>query len=358
MCATELDLAQRTALETAVPSVARHYRRSWVDALIARIERVPGPTWLTFSAIAVGGGALGGALLIATNSLPDALTYRVQVPIFFLLGTGSLALIRHLNVVASARLDQFAPVLAVDAATLEGLRRELTVMPARQGIVVPMIGLTIISASYQADSAAAEFAKLPVMAQAIGGATELASVALFSMLIYHTVRQLRLVDRIHRMAADVDLFAAAPLHAFSGLTARTGAGLVAASAAMLLYPDASQFVSTWVAFGALMASAIAVFILPLRGIQRRLATEKGALIGAADRRLRATLEHLDRQVDGWDLSGADGLNKTLASQILQRDLLAKLPTWPWSTGTLRGFLSVLVVPIVLWLIQRALANLV
>ena len=44
--------------------------------------------------------------------------------------------------------------------------------------------------------------------------------------------------------------------------------------------------------------------------------------------------------------------------VLQRDVLARLPTWPWSTGTLRGFASVLVVPIVIWLIQRLLGNLI
>ena len=53
----------------------------------------------------------------------------------------------------------------------------------------------------------------------------------------------------------------------------------------------------------------------------------------------ATLGEFNRDVDARDLSRADGLNKTLATLVLQREILAKLPTWPWSTATLRGFVT-------------------
>jgi len=55
-----------------------------------------------------------------------------------------------------------------------------------------------------------------------------------------------------------------------------------------------------------------------------------------------------------DLTRADGLNKTLGSLLQQRDVLAKLPTWPWSPGTLRGFVTVILLPIILFLVQRYL----
>ncbi len=32
--------------------------------------------------------------------------------------------------------------------------------------------------------------------------------------------------------------------------------------------------------------------------------------------------------------------------------VAKLPTWPWSAGTLRGFASALLLPIAVFLVQR------
>jgi len=86
--------------------------------------------------------------------------------------------------------------------------------------------------------------------------------------------------------------------------------------------------------------------------------EKEGLQLQADRRFKATLADLHRSVDERDLSVADGLNKTLASLQLEREALARIPTWPWQAATLRAFLSALLVPIVIWLIIRALERFV
>lgn len=187
----------------------RPYRRSWVDALIALIERLPGPAWLDYLLIAAVGIAAGGGILIATNSLPESGAYRFQFPVAFGIGVGCLALIRYLNTVASARLDEFAPVLGLDRPSLERLRVELTVMPAGKAIVAPIVGIAIISVSYQADSSAAEFARLPVITQAVGSTAEFLALSMMSVLVYHTIRQLRMVDRVHARARNLDLFNAA-----------------------------------------------------------------------------------------------------------------------------------------------------
>jgi hypothetical protein len=38
----------------------------------------------------------------------------------------------------------------------------------------------------------------------------------------------------------------------------------------------------------------------------------------------------------------------------EREILGKLPTWPWSAGTIRGFGSALLLPITVFLLQRIL----
>jgi hypothetical protein len=40
----------------------------------------------------------------------------------------------------------------------------------------------------------------------------------------------------------------------------------------------------------------------------------------------------------------------------EREILHGLPTWPGSTGTIRGFASALFLPLVLFLIQRLLSQ--
>jgi hypothetical protein len=42
--------------------------------------------------------------------------------------------------------------------------------------------------------------------------------------------------------------------------------------------------------------------------------------------------------------------------LQQRDVLAKLPTWPWSTGTFRAVLSAILLPLFLFLLQALLAR--
>jgi len=87
-------------------------------------------------------------------------------------------------------------------------------------------------------------------------------------------------------------------------------------------------------------------------------TEKERLQLEANRRLKATLMRLHQAVDERDLSNSDALNKTLESLQLERDAIARMPTWPWEPGTLRAFVSALLVPLVLWLIIRALERFV
>ena len=40
----------------------------------------------------------------------------------------------------------------------------------------------------------------------------------------------------------------------------------------------------------------------------------------------------------------------------ERSVVSSIPTWPWSTATFSGFVSALVLPIALFLIQLALKN--
>lgn len=50
----------------------------------------------------------------------------------------------------------------------------------------------------------------------------------------------------------------------------------------------------------------------------------------------------------------DNWNKALANLVIERDTLEKISTWPWGRGTLTGFLTALILPILLWIITRIL----
>lgn len=77
--------------------------------------------------------------------------------------------------------------------------------------------------------------------------------------------------------------------------------------------------------------AAACFVLPLKGMDDRIAAEKRRLRAEANTRLEATIQQVYRRADTQNLTGIDQLNQLMASLITTRDVLARIPTIrPWS----------------------------
>jgi hypothetical protein len=184
--------------------------------------------------------------------------------------------------------------------------------------------------------------------------------AIVIILIYHSIRQLRLVSRIHARARQVNLFEPAPLYAFSNLTSRTAIGLILLQVPAVFFVPANEsavlITAAWLIPVVLISAAI--FVLPLQGMHRQILAEKERLESEVGRRIAATIDDVHAAVDERRREEADGLNKTLATLVVERDLVAKLPTWPWSAGTFWGFASAVLLPIGLWLVTRTLERLV
>jgi hypothetical protein len=102
--------------------------------------------------------------------------------------------------------------------------------------------------------------------------------------------------------------------------------------------------------------AVAVFFLPLVGLHNLLVREKENLQAEAHFRLQAHIQFLHSCIDDHQLQDADAINKHMASLALERDVLAKLPTWPWQPGTLNFILTAVLLPIILWITQQFLGR--
>lgn len=341
---------------------ARPYAPGWINHLTWGIERVPGPSWLVFAGLlAVTEGltflqrTLGGFASTTNDSLGTAIFYGA-LPIAL------LWLIYYLDGGAHEAMDTFEPALDGSPEDLARLRYELTVIPAGPAWTVAGLGIVLLAAQYIADPAGSLIAGLTPQGLILRAVGEGMVTVLLIVLLYHTLRQLRAVDRIHGLAQRIDLFRPAPLYAFSLLTSRTAIGLILITAASLTAdPVAIAEMSpvllfSW--FGGMVGVAIAAFVLPLQGMHRRIVAEKARLQGNAADRLKATIAGVHQSVDSGDLGRADLLNKTLASLISEREVLERLPTWPWRPGTLGAFVTAIGLPIVLFLITRFLDRLV
>jgi hypothetical protein len=108
----------------------------------------------------------------------------------------------------------------------------------------------------------------------------------------------------------------------------------------------------------LAAMALATFVTPLLGAHRVLVEEKNRLLGEVGNRLRPILADLHQDVDSGKLRRMDNLSKAFASLEMERNLLEKVPTWPWEPQTVRGLIGALLLPVAVWLIQLVLQRVI
>jgi hypothetical protein len=159
------------------------------------------------------------------------------------------------------------------------------------------------------------------------------------------------------MVDQFDLFHLEPVYAFSTLTSRTGVSWVLLiSLTLLTAPVQAALIPTLTLLITQLVLAIAAFVLPLRIVNTRLVLEKRRLLAELDQRVKGTLASLHRCIDDNALSDVPQLNTAIGGLSAERDILAKIPTWPWRAGMFKGFLSIVVLPIVLFILQLVLSR--
>jgi hypothetical protein len=345
------------------------YPPSWVDRLQNWVDRLPLPPWgfylcLWFFLILIESGSKW------IDGMDPYLKIRWIYIFYSFYGAYFLAAIHYLDRWAKSAYPAFSQTLSAGEGERSPLVYRLATMPA--GTVWWITAVTPVSVI-------ALFRPLVVpLWQAMGFfhssvTAELVDLVLFAfnalvvvIFVFHTLRQLKWISRIHETASRINLFHLRPLYSLSGLTART-AGILLIVGFVIGQQTGSHggFTEDPYALGVselfTVASiviysslAMAVFFLPLLGLHQRLLKEKERLQGEADSRLQAHIQELHRRIDAGQLKDADAINYHLTSLALERDILARLPTWPWQPGTFNLVLTAVLLPVVLWFAQRIL----
>jgi len=81
-----------------------------------------------------------------------------------------------------------------------------------------------------------------------------------------------------------------------------------------------------------------------------------ALLTAIWAAMGTLVYHTVRRVDATNLRDMDALNKAIASLEIERNLLNRIPTWPWQPESLRTVIVALLLPIFVWLAQQLLSR--
>jgi hypothetical protein len=98
-----------------------------------------------------------------------------------------------------------------------------------------------------------------------------------------------------------------------------------------------------------------VFVWPLIGVHRVLEMQKRQLLEQNAQQVRAVMSRVYRMLDTGELGDLAALKNATDSLIAEQSTLEKLPTWPWHQDTLRLVSTVLVLPLLAYLVERILA---
>ncbi len=355
-------MVQNTVIDDRLQPISdtEDYAPSWVDRFIDRVRRLPVRSWLLYGGLWLTQYVLLNMVGWLDGSLPvgvfdEVPGYWAWYTLYY------LALMHYLDGVADRSFQSFQPALALSENDARRLRYALTTMPAREawvasgsGVLLTLLALPFVPLTNP------PFGAISPLSISIGVILTTLANGIIAVFIYHTYRQLRIVSQIHRHLTRVDLFQQQPLYAFSRLTARTGTGALL-GLSLGLGPRvgaATETGLTIAAFVLLITLAGAAFVLPLYSIHRLLLVEKKRLLAETNKRLEDAFALLHRRLAASELQGMSELKNGLDGLVVERDTLAKIPTWPWQSATLVGFLSAMTLPLVVWFVQQLLARLI
>ncbi len=339
------------------------YTPSWVDQFTGRIDRLPLPNWAFYLALWLLLFAVETLIHWNDGSYPPGVFYPFHLVLTVTIPY-TLALIDYLDKCAEIALHKFQPALVVSDAEFTKLSYELTTLPARQTLTASLIGvgiaaLTLILAPDEWSRPAAF-----LTSSFTQGFNIILAVLMWWVVgafAYHTLHQLRLVDRIYAKHTRINLFRQIPLYAFSDLSARTTVGLLLPLYAWyFVLPD--TFARTGNVISAVVANSIAglIFVWPLLGIHRLLADEKRRLLAESAQRQEAAIVELHERMDEDRLEGIDYLVKGMEGLEINHKAVSRISTWPWAPETPRGLVAALLLPLIVWLgqwfLQRILGS--
>jgi hypothetical protein len=335
-------------------TVVASYRPGAASRFVARVDALPLHGLWVYPALALVLFLWGHAVLWASGRLPvGSIDGAVATGVFY--GPYALAAFAIVNRIALRSLDAFWPATGWPESERSMWAYRFVTLPRGVDIVALSIGTGLAIGA--AVSTPASVLGAPETRWAILAALLPAMVlgyGLFPLVILHTVRQLRLVTRIHRDATAIDPFDRGPVYAFSRLTVVTGllyvlVGYYAFVVNGLFQSDSLVSIATAVAT---FVIGTITFVVPLWGIHDRLVKEKEGLLRGVEGRLGRLGEEMYRRVDASQFDGTKAVGDSIAGVAMLRDRVARLPTWPWPPNLLRGFLSALLIPVLVYVASR------
>jgi hypothetical protein len=331
----------------------RPYKPSWIDRFTDWVEKLPVQAWVFYAGLGLALILIQVLFLWADGGLQA----EELLPIIIynaLLTPFALALIHLLDHQSVTALTVMRPTLEMAEPEFDEFQYRLSNMPSPAPLLAGLTLLVIVILMEQLSTVPIRYAaleQLPVFA-IVFHIVDKSSAFLLGVLIYHTVRQLRLINVINSNHTRIGLFNLGPLQAFSKLTASTAVGLViGAYGWMLINPDLLEDPASLASVGLFTVLAMAVFVWPLFGTHRLMEMEKARMLHEIDLQFEAAFSKLNQRLRDDDYSAIERLNGAISSLEIQHRRIAAIPTWPWRPGTARFVLTAIALPLIMTIVQ-------
>jgi hypothetical protein len=349
-----------TAVPAAIEASPAIYQPGLLSRVLGWIDRLPWHGWWAFPLLGAVLFSWSHAVLWLAGQLPvGTIDPLLTSAIFY--APFVLAALAYINRASERALAQFWPATGWPDDEQAAWRYAFVNSPRGFGILTVVVGLVAALGSFVSASDTAIGAGLDrttVLVAYLPSAV--LGYGLVVAATVHIARQLRLVARIHREAKAVDPFDRGPVYAFSSLTVRAGLAYVISGYYALTVQGAFQ-AGNAVAILVLALTfsvGVACFVFPLWGIHERLGREKDLLLRDVDARLSRLGEEMYRRIDAGQFDGTKVVSEALAGVGALRERIARLPTWPWPPNVMRGFISALLLPVIVYIVSRLAGGLV
>lgn len=331
------------------------YPPSALTRLYAAVERLPGGGWWVYPLVFLALVAYHHVALWLTGAKPFG-TLSLDGVAGMVYGPYAFASAHLLIRIAASSLAAFRPASGLSDEDYALRRYELVTLPAGRVWIPATIGTIIAIGSLLSAplGAITPFGGTIRTALIVFGPAGVFGYGMTLIVAYQTLRQLREVDRLHREATAIDPFDRAPIYAFSRLTVIIGVGFVFAAYYSLVANADFQAgnVFSIVMIVGVIALGAACFVMPLWGIHGRLVAAKDELVRGVNLRAQALQEELYSRVDTSNLVGVRDVTDALVGVQATGAQIDRLPTWPWPPSVLRGFLSAVLLPVVVFVITQ------
>jgi len=331
----------------------RVFKPSWIDGFNNWLERQRLRPWILYVILGIA-MILVQILFLWTDSasfadelLPVIVFNGLAVPYL-------LAMIRQLDNQAMHALKSMRPVLKLSTEEFNVYKFRIANMPflapllAGLAMTVFTILFPLVASEPERYAALEQLSVFTIVYHII----DKSSAFLFGVVLYHTIRQLRLVNAINSNDIRINIFQLRPVQSFSRLTASTALALVIFFYGwMFINPELLADPAILGVSLLFTALAVLVFVWPLWSVHRLMVVEKEKALNEIELHFEAIFAKFNQQVADDDYTAAEKLNGTIMSLEIQHNKVNAVPTWPWRSETARVVLTAVALPVLLMILQ-------